>query len=64
MYDKYLADGFVPEQEAKAMRLVPESWAPEHADPLGVFNQRRRSRRRWLMGLVLLLIAAAGWWAL
>ena len=58
VYEEYLAEGYVPEREAKAMGLVPESWAEQPPRPPWA-GKTQKARLR-LAASLLLLLATAG----
>jgi hypothetical protein len=59
VYDEYRAQGYVPEDAAKAAGLIPQSWTRQPPRPPWAGIQRRARRRfaLWL-SIALLLLAA------
>jgi hypothetical protein len=57
-YDRYLALGYVPEAEAKAAGLIPQSWSREAPSP--PWMARRAKGRLWLIATASIVIALLG----
>jgi hypothetical protein len=55
-HDRYVGQGYVPESEAKAAGLIPESWNKQPPPPPWV----RKKRIARVVGLAVLMILGAG----